>query len=158
METNGTGRGAQYRRKAIERAAAQEVTLPSGAVFLLRRPSLEVWTMSGELPLTITVAMQRAQRLGQNEQEAFAALSQEDQLKAVEFSRKLVCWCCVDPKVVQSDDPADDEICLHDLEKEDLAFLAQWANSGGGVSAEAEKFRGGPGQAAVAGAGRKKRG
>lgn len=157
MNQNGNGRGAQYRKQAMERAAAQEVTLPSGAVFLLRRPSLEVWTISGELPLSVTVAMQRAQRLGQSEQEAFASLSEEDQMKALEFSRKLVCWICVDPKVVQ-EDPADDEICLHDLEKEDMTFLAQWANSGGGVSAEAEKFRGGSGQGPVDRAGGKKRG
>lgn len=152
MNKQTTGRGAAYRQSTIERAVTEEVKLPSGAVFLLRRPELEVFTMAGTLPLTISARMKRAQESGQSVDAAFASLSVEDQIKTVQFGNRLIRHICVDPKIV--DEPTnDDEIGIEDLSRDDLRFLTEWASTIGGA-ADANQFR--PGSNSVAGNNRPK--
>ena len=151
MTEQNQGRGAAYRKQARESAVGKDVTLPSGAVFVLRAPNLQAFTLSGALPVHLAAKMEAAQRSGQTEQEAFARLDQAEQIKMIEFGRKLIKYICLDPKIV--DDPvAPDEIAFEDLAADDLEFLARWANSGGGATAEAETFRRKRRSPAVAGA------
>lgn len=152
---NQNGRGAAYRSRSLKRAAREEVTLPSGAVFVLRPPNVESFTISGALPVALTARMASLQRSGLDEQEAFARLDPEEQVKMITFARKMIIHICLEPRIV--DEPAnDDELGFEDLEGDDVKFLIAWANSGGGKSADAEKFRRGPRSTAVAGARRKK--
>lgn len=155
MTEKRQGRGASYRKAARARVETFDVELPSGAVFLLRKPDLELFTLSGVLPVTVTAKMHAAQRAGQTADQAFADLAIDEQIKAVEFGRKMLEFICVDPRIV-ADPVADDEIGFEDLDPADLRFLTEWANTGGGDTAEAESFRNGGRQASVAGAHRKK--
>lgn len=152
---NQNGRAAAYRKTAAGRVVTKEVELPSGAVFLLRIPNLEAFTVAGVLPVTLTAKMTAAQRSGQSAEDAFKDLPVEEQEKAFAFARKLLMHICIDPRLVDGD-PQDGELALDELDKEDLRFLSEWANSGGGAAGSVAPFRGGPGQNAVGRAGRKK--
>ena len=143
-------RADAYRKQTAERFTAEEVELPSGAVFLLRRPQLSVWVMSGELPMTVSAAMQKQYRTEEEAAQAFMALSVADQEKAAGFLRKLVVWTCLEPRI--SETPDGDSILFSELEQQDLAFLIEWAKSAGGATADAANFRAQRRQSALAGA------
>lgn len=116
----------QYRRlrQQVERTA--DVTLPSGAVFTLRRPSLDLWVASGRMPQNFLKAMLEAQNATLAAQINFSA---EEQMDGIHFVRDLVCYACVNPRVAVNPD-SEDVLDLGELSPEDYQFLANWVQVG----------------------------
>jgi hypothetical protein len=118
--------GTNYRERKQKLDQTQEVELPSGAVFLLRPVDLEVFAVSGALPLSIAEKMNTAQSGGLTETEAFRGLSEDEKQKSFNFARKLLQYNSVSPRIV--DEPrAEDELSVEDLLPEDLRFLLDWS-------------------------------
>lgn len=129
---------AEYRRLKTKQQASQktfEVESPSGMIWVLRLPNLENFLVSGTLPLALVEKMQQAKSDGLSEEDAYKQLSAKEQIKAIEFSAKILRHICVDPLIV--DNPqADNEISAEEITSEDFIFLLNWANTGGGESVQ----------------------
>lgn len=141
MIPTASGRGSSYRnRKAAQPIETIEVELPSGEKFLLRKKvDLEMFVVSGVLPLSIADKMESAQKKGSSVEAAFEQLSSGEKIKSIEFSTKLVRHICISPKIV--DNPqTDDEIAPEELLPEDFTFLLNWAQSGGGEAGKLDGF------------------
>jgi hypothetical protein len=135
------GRAAAYRKNKAARAEKTfEVELPSGNKFLLRDPNLQMFVVSGALPLGVAEKMEAARAEGKTDEQAFKMLSPKEQIASINFATKLVRYICVSPKIV--DNPqTDDEIAPEELLPEDFSFLVQWAQSGGGEAEKLNSFR-----------------
>lgn len=131
---------AAYKEKARARIKTQEVELPSGAIFLLRKPDLEKFAISGALPSSIAGKMEQAAKQGKSSEDAFLDLSPAEKEKSFQFGRTLIFYICVEPRVVENPQ-SDDELTIEDLDSEDLKFLLEWARSGGGEAASLDNFR-----------------
>lgn len=115
-----------YRRLRQQREVTADVTLPSGAVFTLRRPSLDLWIASGRMPQTFLRAMLETQQATPGAQVVFSA---EETMDGIHFVRDLVCFACVSPRVAIN--PASDDVLdLAELDAADYQFLASWVQSG----------------------------
>ncbi len=119
-------KASDYRqqRQAVELTG--EVTLPSGAVFKMRRPPLDVWMAAGRIPQSFLRAMLEAQQGGGG---ANVQFSTEETLDGLAFLAEAVVYSCVEPRVtMQSDDP--DVLSLSELDAEDFRFLTGWVQAG----------------------------
>jgi len=128
----------QYRRLAAKQIVNEktfEVESPSGMVWTLRSPNIEKFLVSGVLPLALVKKMEQAKESGKNDEEAYKELSSDEQIKAIEFSAKIIRSICVNPKIVDSPQN-DDELSLDELMPEDFTFLLNWANTSGGSAAQ----------------------
>ncbi len=115
-----------YRRLRQQREVTADVTLPSGAVFTLRRPSLDLWIASGRMPQTFLRAMLETQQATPGAQVVFSA---EETMDGIHFVRDLVCFACVSPRVATN--PASEDVLdLAELDAADYQFLASWVQSG----------------------------
>jgi len=115
-----------YRRLRQQREVTAEVTLPSGAVFTLRRPSLDLWIASGRMPQTFLRAMLETQQATPGAQVVFSA---EETMVGIHFVRDLVCFACVSPRVAIN--PASEDVLdLAELDAADYQFLASWVQAG----------------------------
>ena len=115
-----------YRRLRQQREVTADVTLPSGAVFTLRRPSLDLWIASGRMPQTFLRAMLETQQATPGAQVVFSA---EETMDGIHFVRDLVCFACVSPRVAIN--PASDDVLdLAELDAADYQFLASWVQAG----------------------------
>ena len=115
-----------YRRLRQQREVTADVTLPSGAVFTLRRPSLDLWIASGRMPQTFLRAMLETQQATPGAQVVFSA---EETMDGIHFVRDLVCFACVSPRVAIN--PASEDVLdLAELDATDYQFLASWVQSG----------------------------
>jgi hypothetical protein len=134
----------RYRRIKKEREAKEtlfDVECPSGMTFKCRRPRMEVYAMSGVLPMSLVEKMVKAQAAGKSSQEAFSELPIEDQIETVRFAGKLLKFVTVEPRIVEEvKDPAM-EISADEVELDDAQFLIGWAMKGGAEAAAAESFR-----------------
>ena len=116
----------QYRRLRQQVEKTADVVLPSGAVFTLRRPSLDLWIASGRMPQTFLKAMLEAQNATLAAQVHFSA---DEQIDGIHFVRDLVCYACVNPRVAVHPQ-SEDELDIAELSPEDYAFLSNWVQSG----------------------------
>ena len=114
----------RQRRQAVE--AVGEITLPSGAVFRMRRPPLDLWMAAGRIPQSFLRAMLEAQQGGAG---ASVQFSTEETLEGMAFLTEAVIYAAVEPKLaLQSDDP--EVLLLADLDPEDFRFLTGWIQAG----------------------------
>lgn len=140
-----------YRSRKVERQTV-EVTLPSGAVFKLTRPSVLKLVLSNGLPLSLAAEMQSKS----------AEPGQMDVGKIEEVIvkiRRLLHELSVEPKIVFEETEKPDELFIDDIADADLEYLVGWVSNGGEVSAPAlNDFRAGQGPDAVGGSRRKRLG
>jgi len=114
-----------YRRLRQQREVTAEVTLPSGAVFTLRRPSLDP-EIEGRTAQTFLRAMLETQQATPGAQVVFSA---EETMDGIHFVRDLVCFACVSPRVAIN--PASEDVLdLAELDAADYQFLASWVQAG----------------------------
>jgi len=111
------------RRRAAQEPTA-EVALPSGAVFVCRRPPLEVWIAAGKIPQSFL-----RQYLGKEAGEGQQEISGEDTVSAVLFLREAIMYAVVEPRLVVGA-TNDDELDPSDLSPDDFEFLTQWVMTG----------------------------
>ncbi len=122
MSENGITTAADYKR-----AHEQMVTLPSGAVFELRQPSLGFRLTHLGLVQSIAAKMQAG---GNDRGPQGAALQDDEAKRLVQVYYDILCEVCVNPRVSLSPPVgAIHESPLHpdDIRLEDAVFIARWA-------------------------------
>lgn len=140
-------KASDYRKLRAASELTAEVTLPSGAVFTLRRPPLQVWIAAGKIPQSFLLKMQS----GANPTAAVEAMDSKETMQALTFVRDAIVYACVSPRLVPGT-TADDELDPAELHPEDFTFLSKWimtgspdvpvATKGGEVPAESlDRFR-----------------
>jgi hypothetical protein len=107
----------EWRKKAIEAAETQELTLPSGMVIRARRPGPLQFANWNRLPMLLDA-------MG----ESSAALrSTGEVVELVGYLRDLLTWCCVAPRIASGDTAADGEMRPHEIPEKDWMFIVSWA-------------------------------
>lgn len=111
-------KAAEYRaaRKEKQQPTA-ELTLPSGAVFTVRRPPLEVWMAGGRIPQSFLKASIEPSGAG--------AMTADDTVDVICFLREAITYAVVEPRLVAGT-TAEDELDPADLDPEDFQFLCTW--------------------------------
>ncbi len=115
-----------YRQKV--KVELEEVTLPSGAVFRLRRVPLASWMATGRID---------ADLLGKitNVSGRLTGLSFEDITAALGFIRDAVLFACIEPRLIIEDrEPAEDELHVNELAAGDFEALAAWVIQSGKIA------------------------
>lgn len=119
-------KASEYRHRQQAAAVTGDITLPSGAVFKMRRPPLDVWMASGRIPQSFLRAMLEVQ---QGTGGANAQFSVEETLDGMTFLTEAVIYAAVEPRLaMQSDD--SEVLLLADLDPEDFRFLTSWIQAG----------------------------
>lgn len=128
---------AAQRYLRLKESRLVDFTSPSGMVWRLRRPNLQMFVTNGVLPLNLASKIAR----GDGKTSTFETLSDDEQAKLIAFANQVIGYCAVDPKIVEVAEN-DDEIGFKDVELDDYEALVKWALPGGGESENLEAFRG----------------
>lgn len=114
-----------------------EFTLPSGSVFVLRRPPIQLWVASGRIPETFLqdVLMDAGKLTSDDPAEreaALAALGDDKLRELMTFMLDLICYACVEPPVYRDTDTTAPADCLRisDLDSEDYTALLAEVQAG----------------------------
>lgn len=121
-------KAASYRKKLSEQPAiTTELELPSGAIFTVRRPPLDVWIASGRIPQSFVKHLLDAQ----GKPGGTLDLTPDETLDALKFTREAILYAVVDPKL-KIGATEDDETAIDpsELDPADFEFLAQWIMQG----------------------------
>lgn len=129
----------QYRQHAAQAKKEQPTvikTLPSGSVFELRRPNLQVWVMTGRVPQSLLDAGVKAWK----EQGKFPEKGKQ-QIQTPQsiadsgiFFLKLVQECTVNPRLVEFPSSDGNEIGPDTMLDEDFFWIVNWAMNHEGVA------------------------
>jgi hypothetical protein len=118
---------SDYRKRAKAKAAeapTAAVTLPSGAVFTLRRLPFEQWVKAGRIPdFFIRMSLEAAE--GGEITEA-AETSPEESMAALKFMRDAVIHCVVDPPLRIGATDAEDALDPSEIDEADMTFLVDY--------------------------------
>jgi len=146
----------KYEYKRPENEEQVEVKVPSGNVFLFRKPSqFSMIFQLGKLPQMMANGSFNKWKLGD-----VSGMQSEDQAEMIKLTVHIaehVMRLSVNPKLVDKPTTTPGELCLSDLSDEDCQFLLTWVASGGNTAAIAATFPGGPGPGVMAGPNRKAR-
>jgi hypothetical protein len=136
-------KASDYKKHAQKHQKLETVPLPSGKSFIMRLAPIQQWVTTGILPASLAGKMQIAARAKDKNKAAAAVLesfTEEDYAKQQELSRKLLEFCCVEPRI--SIDGSDAEaLAPADLLPEDFEFLVEWCWSGGEAGKSLATFR-----------------
>ena len=125
-------KASEYRKKKAEKqesrpAPKMELTLPSGAVFVVQRPPIEVWIAAGKVPQSL---LKMAMGDGSSSSPIVEALSGDEVLASVEFTRDAILHAVVEPRLVVEATINSDELDPCEIDPDDFLFLQQWIMSG----------------------------
>lgn len=119
-------KASEYRKKKQKAELTGEITLPSGSVFKMRRPPLDVWIAAGRVPQSFLRAMLQAQEGGAA---ADVNLTPDETIDGLAFVTEAVIYACVEPRVGLNPD-SDDVLDLAEIDSDDFQFLTQWILQG----------------------------
>jgi hypothetical protein len=153
------GKASEYRKKLAERRAkreSEEVLLPSGETWLLKRPDFQTFIMSGRCPQAlVNRAIDTWKSSGKfdlgDAQAAVRDMDGQSILDMLEFVRLMVCEACTEPRVMLQGELEDakakgidvsDVLLVTEIDSEDRQFIFNWA-VGGVASDGLASFRGG---------------
>lgn len=132
-------KAAEYRKKVAESRETlptEEVTMPSGFVWGLRRPDLQAWVLTGRLPQSLLEEGMKAWRELKivkgdvpDAEKLMAGMSDKDVLDSMIFMREIVRESCINPRIGSG----EDEIEPSEIDPADFMFIFQWATGGAGV-------------------------
>lgn len=110
-------KASEYRKK---RQTPREITVPSGARFLVTRPNLLKLMRNGTIPSKLYNAAMRAGGAAGAKGEQ----GSEDIKDSLEFMARYVCSAVVDPVIVlDSKNAKEDQLGVDDLEDSDLTAI-----------------------------------
>lgn len=118
---------AYRKRQAEQPGLTAEVALPSGAVFTMRRPPLDIWIASGRIPQSFVKQLMAAQSKGED---GGLDLTPEEILDALQFTRDALLYAVVEPKLKVGATEQDEELDPSELDPADFEFLTQWILQG----------------------------
>lgn len=121
---------AQFRKAAQERNEGALITLSSGNVVRIARPSVGKLIKTGQLPSELANAAIKVQAGGNT--------STQDLDKFMQYQERLVSLALLSPKIAENPNYDNDEIALDDLADDEQTEILLYVN--GGLDALA-KFR-----------------
>jgi len=143
MSTTPNKTKTKYLKFASAARTVEDVTLPSGFVFKMRPAPIQAWAATGVLPASLAAKMQAAAQAadtGAAAEEVIKTFDEDDFLKQQQLSRRLLEYCCVDPKVsVDGSDP--EALAPEDITPGDFVALMKWCWSGGAAGESLSNFR-----------------
>lgn len=112
-----------------------ELTLPSGAVFSVRRPSPEIAIKAGRLPSSLATKFnhskaKKGETITQIGERVLKTLTDEELKAYLGYATDLVADVTVSPRLVVGAS-GEDEMDPSDLESADFWHLFGWASAGG---------------------------
>lgn len=119
-------KASEYRKRKAKAELTAQITLPSGAVFTMRRPPLDLWIASGKVPQSFLRTMLQAQEAGPN---AEVNLSADETIDGLAFVTESVIYACVEPRVALNPE-SDDVLGLSEMDTDDFQFLTAWVQQG----------------------------
>ena len=122
---------SQFRDDAKKRNEGELITLQSGHVLRVGRPSVNNLVKTGQLPSELANAAIKMQSGG--------SINDHDMKKYVEYNERIVKLSVVSPKIVDTPNYDNDEISIEDLSDDERNEILLFVN--GGLEALA-KFRG----------------
>lgn len=136
---------AAYRARSVEDVfltQPEEVTLPSGFAFFLRRLNKQFFIKNGRIPESLLkIGLEVWGNSGKVSEDTLKAATAEDTLKALCFMRDAVRLACHSPRIVEKP-IADDEIAPSELSEADFDFIFAYSVSmEGGEAAALASFR-----------------
>lgn len=137
---NAFNPAAYHQKRDAKRAAkAYQVKVPSGAIFTLCKPNINLFLASGKLPQSyIEKLMSFERKNGDEIAETYKEFSPAELAADTLFLGLIVRAACVNPKIV--DYPKNEtELEFSDLDDEDLMFIFRWAVNAEGGAGDAEK-------------------
>lgn len=130
-------RASEYRKKVQESRTSlpvEQVLLPSGDTWGLRRPDLQAWVVTGRLPQSLLEEGMKAWRELKivkgdvpDAEKLMAGMSDKDVLDSMIFMREIVREACVDPRIGSG----EDEIEPSEIDPDDFMFIFSWATGAG---------------------------
>jgi hypothetical protein len=119
---------AEYRRLKEKHEHTFKLALPSGAVWEVRRPPLQTWTMTGTMPAALVEESLKAEKDRREISEVITGLSPQEGREMLRFMRLAVEYAVVNPRLA----PGGGEGCLDPDEvcEEDFVFVAGWVIGG----------------------------
>ena len=127
--------------------SAIDVTLPSGAVWKLRKPVIEQFIAAGRLPASLTAKMLSMAKKAGNGQSAetkaelMKLLTPDEILQNLAFGCELLQHSAVEPRIVLEPPAPSDAILPTDIDPDDFRFLIEWVFSGGETGSGLSSFR-----------------
>lgn len=133
---------SQYRKllqKKREATPAEPVTVPSGMVFMMIRPDLQAYIVTGRYPQSLVhegIKVLRERGIAPTDPKAISAigssLEPEEFNNALIFLREMVRECCVSPRIVVGAQ-GDDEIEPGEIDIDDFNYMVEWCVNYKGV-------------------------
>lgn len=134
-----------YKKLASAKQVIEELTLPSGVgTFKMRTAPIPQWVATGVLPASLTAKMQElAKKSDPNAANDYVVqhFTEKDFADQQGLGKRLLEYCCIEPKVVVSREPVGEEIAPEDILPEDFEVIMKWIWSGGRQGETLEKFR-----------------
>lgn len=117
---------------------------PSGMLFKLRAPDMELFLTSGVVPLGLADKTVKAiQAAGGDAVKAMRTLTTAEHIKTIAFASKMVRYCCAIPEIVDIPDPDNEsQIAPEDVLTVDYTAIVKWAVSGGDEANRLGNFSG----------------
>lgn len=112
-----------FRKKKLDYDEGEVISLPSGLVVKVKRPSVPHMIKAGRLPASLAAAQFRMQT-SQNE------ASDKDVERIYQLQLKIVELALIEPKVAQAPDYDAGEISIDDIEPTDCDAIYAWVNGG----------------------------
>lgn len=133
-------KASEYKKltQAKQKSELLNVELPSGAVFICRRPPVQQWILAGRLPENLASKLTDAAK--ESADSALKELKPDELMKALMFGRDLIVHSVIEPKIAL-EPKTENEIAPEDILPEDFEFLLNWVMSGGEAAKSLEPFR-----------------
>ncbi|MFH1423098.1 MAG: hypothetical protein ABIH42_10355 [Planctomycetota bacterium] len=140
MENNKITTASEY---VLKNAGTKQVTLPSGAVFEIRKISSRAYLQAGGLHLASRVELLLSKEAqAKREEIAKAQLTDEDKIKQLEVMNNLICMAVINPKISMVKDTSGTSICIDDLRDDDYyALITEITNFSDWGRQDLESFR-----------------
>ena len=102
----------------------KEITLPSGAVFRIRKIRGRDYLKTGAFPVKSTVEIARS---GKSEDSIWTEMSEEDRKKMIETMDSIITIAVKEPRISLKKE--EGKLCVDELSDEDYYFLVNEINS-----------------------------
>lgn len=142
-------RAEKYKKRGQEKREEeelQEVTLPSGEVWLMATPPIQRFIRLGKLPDAMVAKMMAIMKSSKGDPAetgrlAAQRMTPDEMVSNLIFARDLLYYCAREPRISVEYPTPDDAIAPEDIIPEDFDFLTNWVMSGGNAGSGLETFR-----------------
>jgi hypothetical protein len=116
---------AQFRKDTQTRKDGELITLSSGHVLRIARPSINGLMKTGQLPTELSNAAIKMQQSDGNK-----PISADEMKKYVEYNERIISLSVVSPRIVDNPNYDNDEISIDDLADDERTEVLQYVQGG----------------------------